>query len=617
MHAATKAKPGVPSLHSPLTHSQHRKPNHIGTICMPKLNKYNIQAIRKKLEDCIRNKSWNKFRTSFEPLSLELQTAVSKAQTGKSRQSSSPPLLCILLESIVDVSSCPPVDLFQLILQACPISCKSDDNDDDNDDKLPVQFYPNHNPLLIAVDRDAPIAVIAMLLKFDETNEMIYRTNKLQRGSEPPILRVSRQLHKRYDDYYEQVLRLMVANDETKQSLLIPSSSKKKIALYYMCNDFVGYLPIKVSMDGSNRNIALDSLSQFMLVQTQQALEIQQGSRKPTMSNRIDKESSKEANGVEDNNDNNDSDDDDDENDEVGFFASTAKPLVSTSSRCSPKKVITTRTTTTTTDLDGTNAIDNDAHNARAIKLIQATITCSHLLGLNQGRFLLQHLVYRTLDFSVVDEHGNSLLHCISSAMETEAFLEEFLVHNGTRGLGKQNLVQYLVTECPNMLTQRNKNGDIPLHLAIRCDKRLGYLKELCPQPHSHAVLSTADKDNQLPLHLVIEQLLPLRRVDAILDLAFRCAEAIAVVDGKYGLYPYQLVAAIAAAHKQPNVDADQPPRVPRRKSSMNAVKEPKKKEEQCKSSSSNMEGGTCVMDLDLSYQLLRAAPEVLQHVTS
>lgn len=559
---------------------------------MPKPNKYNIRAVRNELETCIRNKSWTSFRHAFTHLELELQTAVAKAQSGKSKQSSSPPLLCVLLERIRESpSTYPPIDLFEYILQACPISTKN----------KKLQFYTNYNPLLIAIDRNAPMAVIKLLLKYDENCEMLYLTKKLQRESHPPILKVARHLYQRADNYLEDILRLLVSHDVTKQSLLLPSPAKKKVALYYVCNDTVAFLPAQISSDGSDRDIVVDDLTKFMLLQTQQGIEIQQGRRIPATFPSMEKLT------VGD-----DSGDGDGEhgygNDEIGFFTSSVRQ---------------TKACGVSEEEDGIST-----NNAHAIELLQAAITCAHLLGIRKCMHLIQHLVYRTLDFSHADKNGNTLLHCIASAIDAEAFLEECLVAcESSSDTKRRNLIQYLVAECPKMLTERNSDGDTPLHLAIRHNKRLNLLTELCPPNHAASVLSTptnnksnsGDNDdntvtnnNQLPLHLAIEQFLPLRQSNVILELWNRYPEATTIRDGKYGLYPYQLVAAVASAHLQVSTAADQPPRMPRRTSSTSTKYEKEKRDKPTKPIQSN---DSSVFDLDLSYRLLRAAPEVVQHV--
>lgn len=518
---------------------------------MAKPNKYNIRAIRNELENCIRYKSWNKFRSIFEPLELELQTEVAKDQTRKNSQSSSPPLLCILLESIKGPFNNPPIDLFELILKACPISCES----------RTVSFYSNTNPLSIAIDRHASIALVELIFKYDETKELLYRTKKKTREQHPPILKVARHLQDSESHNYDELIRLLVEQDVTKQSLLIPSATKNKVALYYVSNNHISFLPLKLSSDG-NRDICVEETMEFMLLQTQQAVEIQQGRWNPLV---VKPES--EANVSK-------------ETGEVGFFPSAGNVPLSSEEQMNA-------------NLRNDDDALEEANNKRAMRLLRAMVTCTHLLGSRKPLDLMQHLVYRTQDLTIVDDQGESLLHYICRATDTAVFLDCCLAND--QWPTKRSLVQHLIAECPNILLQKNKDGDIPLHLAIRCCKPCELLKELCPPSYTDRVLRTLTKQNQLPLHLAIEYYLP--NMHCISQLRNMYPEAVRIRDGKHRLFSYQLVPAIMYTHSSVG----------------GGILSDQENYQQSRWETSRTRREFC-HDLQLSFDLLRSAPEVLQH---
>lgn len=529
---------------------------------MPKPNKYNIRAIRNELDNHIRYKSWKKFRSVFESLDLELQTAVAREQTGKNRQSSAPALVCALLEGF-KVSLCPPIDLFELILRACPISTKNNSKNN---------YYGSSNPISIAIDRHAPIRIIKLLLKYDETKELLSRPKKQQREKHPPILKVARHLQGNHGSNTEELLRLLVAHDVTKQSLLIPSPTKQKVALCYVSSFQTPFLP-QVSND-DNRNIIIDeTLFEFMLLQTQEAVEIQQGRRKPLVEGLLPKDKADRG----------------DENDEVGFFA-----ILSANALSSSDSSFTSSQETEDEVDDDVILNENSSNNATcAMKLWCAMITCAHLLGTRKTCHLMGQLVHRTQDLRGVNTHGDTLLHHICRSIDVSAFLVACLIHN--KGCPeKRNLVQHLIAECPGILLQKNEDGDIPLHLAIRSNQSFDLLHHLCPPTHAASVLSKTTQENQLPLHLSIEYQLHHPTQD-IVQLWKKYPEAVTIMDGKHHLFPFQLVAAIDSAHSTPR--------------SASSVQEPTKKGKLSSKISKDY-----FFDLDLSYQLLRGAPEVIQH---
>ncbi|KAL3926565.1 MAG: hypothetical protein SGBAC_013425 [Bacillariaceae sp.] len=547
---------------------------------MPKPNKYHIKAIRKQIQECIRYKSWSKFRSIFEHLESDLQTAVAKEQTGKNRQKSSPALLCVLLQHVKKTSSIPPYDLIELILKACPIST--------TDTTIP-NFYGNVNPLSIAIDNNAPITVIELILKYDEAKELLYRTKQHPREQRPPILRAALHFYHGGTDN-EQLLRLLVANDVTKQSLLAPSEKKKKVALYYVAHDFIDELPLELekfeedsSSDG-NRDIWVAEILEFMLLQTQEAIEIQQGSRKRVADQPIGKVGR--------------SDDDD----RVGFFY-FSRNVANVSESHLSNEVTHQRKDDDDDSEHGQNS------NIRAMKLFRAMVTCAHLVGTRKTLDLMQHLVSRTHNLTRVDEHGESLLHCIGRATDASAFLESCLVND--EGPMKRNLVQHLIAECPNILLQKNNDGDIPLHVAIRNGKTWGFLRHLCLPIHAAAVLSTPTKQNQLPLHLAIEYYslhndvepwrYDLTNKHCIILLWQMFPEAAAIMDGRHHLFPFQMVAATGVSINRSTT------KLGRRSGGLpivqhNAV------------STLSKEPKDPLFDFQVSYDLLRSSPEVLQH---
>ena len=81
-----------------------------------------------------------------------------------------------------------------------------------------------------------------------------------------------------------------------------------------------------------------------------------------------------------------------------------------------------------------------------------------------------------------------------------------------------------------------NKNGELPLHLAVQLAKLevVQYLGDTCPK-----ALEVTEKDGWLPLHVAVQQ----AKLEVIQNLGDKCPKALEVME-KYGWLPLHLAAA-------------------------------------------------------------------------
>jgi ankyrin repeat protein len=510
------------------------------------INKYNVRAIRSELESCIRYNSWSKFRRIFQPLDPALQQAVVKEQIRKSKQNASPSLLYTLCRCIKP-SSHPPVDIFESVLQVSPPSFFS----------LSNNHTGTTTPLSTAIDRQAPSAIIEVLLQYDEAKESLYQKG---RGGDTPILAAIRhrrriQLGQNSD---EAIVQLLLRHDRTKQSLLIPSKTKQRVPLYYVASQEIPFLSGEdEDEDEEAGEIDLDEGLEYLLIQTFEAIEIQHGRTKP---HENWKEEGK------------------DDTEETGFFFDTRYAILEGDGR--EKKMT-----------DG-------------LLLLHATLACAHLLGSKNNVKLIQYLIKRTFDMKLRDEHGNSILHHACRAIESNAFLELCFVNDVSST--RRNLLQHLISKFPEALALQNSDGETPLHLAIRSKKSWAFLRVLCPIPTAMSVLQAQTNERQLALHLAIEHYPP--HASEILQLWNCYPEAATILDGKQRLFAFQLVAAFNGLHE----GLPTPP-------SSSQVKHEMLKEENLFKSSSRTKENTPqtkdMQDLQLIFFFLKAFPQVLQQL--
>eukprot|EP00980_Cylindrotheca_fusiformis_P013482 scaffold3437_cov113-Cylindrotheca_fusiformis.AAC.49 len=454
-------------------------------VQMP-INKYNVRAIRNDLDSCIRYKSWSKFRRVFQPLDTALQQAVAKEQMRKNKQSSSPSLLYALCRCI-SPSSCPPLDVFESVVKASPISLKTG-----NPQKESTMTH-----LAVAVGRQAPPAVVEALLRHDKAAQgLLYHKG---RGGDTPILAAVRQMRPIQQEQRNvlKVVQLLVRHDPTRQSLLIPTKTKQHVPLYYVASQEIPLIS-EAKTKKADAEIDLDEGLEFLLTQTYQAIEIQKGRLKPQ--DRWEQE--EEHTDI----------------DERGFF------------------------------LDNRSSLQGGSEQRKAdhvMLLIQATLTCAHLLGPKNALKLTHYLIRQMDDMKFTDSDGHLLLDCACRAAESNAFLEPCFVQHATAE--RCNLLQYLISKFPTAPILSNHHEDIPLHVAILHKKNWQFLQHLCPSSVASSVLQAKSRHQQLALHLSIEQY-PSKSPE-ILQLWNLFPEAATIVDGKHRLFAFQLVAAFRNQH--------------------------------------------------------------------
>lgn len=200
------------------------------------MNKYNIRAIRKDLDDCVRSASWNSFRRKWQTIesNLEFCQAVveTKLKSGRS-----------LMHALCKSGTHRPVgiDILQSIITAVPSVLYIQD------------ASRRQTPLHVALDSGASLGVIECLLMNDTTQQTVTMMDK---NGDTPIL-----LAARHSDS-EDMIKLLVKYDRSKQSLLMESKQRKRVPLWYVAVN---------ELRTANGNELSEEL-RFMLLQTHQAL---------------------------------------------------------------------------------------------------------------------------------------------------------------------------------------------------------------------------------------------------------------------------------------------------------------------------------------------------------
>jgi hypothetical protein len=510
------------------------------------MNKYNIRAIRNDLDSCIRYKSWKKFKSVFQSLDLNLQQAVVKQSTRKngSKEISSPSLLIALFRCIKP-SYQPPLDVFESVLQACPYIFLNNKNN-------------SASPLSIAIERHATAALIEVILRYDETKQSLYMKG---RSGDTPILAVirqRRQIQGHYQTSSEDFFKLLLKYDKTKQSLLIRSKAKLRVPLYYVASQELSFLSHDEKdddgdMEDASHTVDLDEGLEFLLLQTFKAILIQRGKMLNTTL------------------ENDKVDEDEDEN---GFFRDASSTALGISNEFETRK--------------------------RILLLLHASIACAHLLGSKNNLRLLLYLITilkrGNVKYSqLLDDNGDSLTHHVCRAQESAVFLEQSLVDNAKGA--KVNLLQYLIKASPHVLSLSNKDGEIPLHLAIQTRKSWDFLQHLCDEEEISIFRAKTNHD-QNALHLMIGRY-PSNSKE-IINLWSLYPEAATEMDGKLRLFAFQLLAVTNAKDCKIEDQGVGNPKTNRSKdehdrSSKNRGDEPHYK------------------DVELIYLVLRSSPQVLQ----
>ena len=208
-------------------------------------NKYHVRAIRNELYSYVRNALWNKFRRRWASLEAPLAQAVVLAENRcgskhRPRKSSLSSLLHVICR---DCSSSVPVDVLELVLQACPKKLHT------------TTTSRSPTPLCMAMESGASHAVIRALVRF----QVAWMYIPSPKCGNTPILTAVRQ-------HRESVVRLLLQHDTNKHSLLMGSQDKKqRVPLWYVADR------CDVSEDGMSEEL------EYILLETHQALEMQQG----------------------------------------------------------------------------------------------------------------------------------------------------------------------------------------------------------------------------------------------------------------------------------------------------------------------------------------------------
>jgi hypothetical protein len=157
-------------------------------------------------------------------------------------------------------------------------------------------------------------------------------------------------------------------------------------------------------------------------------------------------------------------------------------------------------------EIDAWNSSILESSNVSALR---ATIFCAHRLSnwTDLGkiiRILLNNLqVEENLD--AIDEDGNTFLHWTSMARGTDFLLSDDCP-----------LLPFLLANLSTALLTRNKQGKVPLHLALESCKEWTLIHNLlvaCPQAAGIPLPPSEHQNEQLPLHMMIS-----KRNDAVFN---------------------------------------------------------------------------------------------------
>ena len=530
------------------------------------MNKYNIQAIRKELEDYIRNSRWKPFRTRFQSLNDDLAEAVVMNHISKNKhnkRSQKPrPLLChMLCYSRQHPNSVPlPVDVLEQVIQASP-------------ERL-LHITTSQTPLAIALEHSAPYPIIETLILNDKTKKCLYVVDR--KSGDTPILHAIKQ------ELDDGIIRLLIQSDHsTRQSLLLGSKKRDRVPLFYAANQSLSYLR-QDDMDVPDE-LQYILLQTYIAVQNTTALD---GGATSTNRNEDDGDddipslkSNTKRLGVKDkdsnklNSDHAFDEDDVDSYDDYGYY-----------------------------DDDDDDWIDfNVNQEEHWTTLLEATIATAHLLGTKNIGKLLAFLVPKVIvvrrpcshpiiqssqdqdssplnkcDATATTAGVDTLLHHVCSAAEEQSFLEPNIyipslssptVDNNTAE--PKSLLHVLVCVYPETLFIPNSEGQYPIHIAIQRHKSWEFIKYistsktarlLASSSSSSAVINNQRREHgSLPLHLALLRSNKDNKgspassssttTDTIITELWKLyPEASAVVDGTTQLFPFQLAAAASSS---------------------------------------------------------------------
>lgn len=468
------------------------------------MNKYNIQAIRKELDDHIRNGRWKGFRSRFQNLNHDLAQSVVMLQQKKKHHQRQKPLLChILCYSRRHPNKLPlPIDVLELIIKASPSTLHA----------------INPTPLQIALEHSAPYAVLETLLLYDTTKQSLYIRDK--KHGDTPLLYATKQ------EFDYGTIKLLIESDlQTRQSLLLCSKKRNRCPLFYFAKESLSYFRKDDEFD-------LPDDLQYMLLQTYIAVVEQDKSNNnhdeakttTSISNSVVKNNDKDHTGVISEEKEHDSNQpffnydyyvDDDDNDDFIDCSTNEHEHWTT--------------------------------------LLEATIGTAHFLGTKTTGKLLSFLVPKVLishsEKCIADATTTTnLWHRICNATEEQSFFEPNIMISSClssvlpSSSEPYSLIQVLLHAYPQGPCMPNEEGQLPVHLAIEHKKSWELLKHI-----SSPMTAQISLNGSLPLHMAIQQYSNGTDYDkdknVITELWKLHPEASSVVDGATGFFPFQLAA--------------------------------------------------------------------------
>ena len=526
------------------------------------MNKYNVRAIRKDLDDCILHAKWKQFQSRFRMINQELKKAIIDYQpnsTNNSRkrskkQPSSSSSLSSNGKSLVHAlcrcgrfESLPPLEVFEEVIRACP----------------PHILSLKPTPLSVLLQNGkASIAAVQCLLKCDVNRQQTLSC--IDGNGETPLLQAVKK-HGSTGGMGEDIVRILVQHDAPRyESLLVESChSRCRVPLYYMANHDWWFV------ENPGR---LPELLEYILVRTHRALDIQTGRMQPLL-----------------------------EGDDLDC---TDTIHVSDNRN------------------DGSQWQDTSLETriAETFHLLSSTIACAHLMGNKHTgkivRYLLENTDHSHDLLSFLDGQGETLLHHIARA--TNLF-QMPMIERPSPVNDKQDddvtigepvgLLEYLLTTTPHCLLKYNKSGQLPIHAAIEMRKPwvwLHHLVEAAPNtlelptqgltPPKHGV-------GRVALHLAINHFSGLNENSEIEFIWKRYPEAAGVRDPYERLYPFQLIAN-SHSTKERGQKATKST-----KTALSKTSQPKAKSDvENETETENFE----LVSLSSSFLFLRACPQVL-----
>ena len=482
------------------------------------MNKYNVRAIRKELDDCVRNHSWKKFRTTLTTLRSKPELLQAVISTKHSKLSSGS-----LLHALVKLSNV-PLDLVTDIATGVPSILSTTDSS-------------QQTPLHIAIERQTVPEMIGTFLELNTA--CLHMTDK---QGDTPLLKAAR------GDRDIALLKLLLQKDPSRTSALLESKRKQRTPLWYVASNDLQL--IHSGYEELPENLRL------MLLETYFALQRKGGSSE------------------------------DDERDWIYYLEEQEWNDSQSSSRRKTQE----------------DLLVHDNNEQRIALILKAFVACIDLLGkyaIKILEFFLKREMYANyITRQPISNYGDFLLHqlCAQPITRQDAA--------ATHSLLLEQLLRHLQQYTPALVVSRpNNQGNLPLHLALRANKEsfVHQLVPLFPEALQHV-----NDAGELPLHIAIKRRQSENNNNdnddnsqcwsLAMELWNKYPTATEVVDGKTRLYPFQLVALIAAKKKQ--IDDPRPSTIASHHNDSDSGGDDSEKK--------------MIISTSFIYELLLAAPQVL-----